>query len=48
MFKYFTTANHLSLTIKRQLGESFLDNFMVLNQPWETGWCIKKEMLDAK
>ena len=25
-----------------------LDNFMVLNQPWETGWFIKEEKLDVK
>ena len=47
MFECFKAAYHLSKLSIVNL-EKILDNFMVLNQPWKTDWCINEETLDMK
>ena len=45
--RIFKAAYHLSKLSNVNL-EKILDNFMVLNQPWKTDWCINEETLDMK
>ena len=33
--------------IQTLIWRKCLDNFMVLSQPWEYGWCIYKEKLEV-
>ena len=46
------TSNVLKQHIIRVIYQTLiwnkcLDNFMMLNQPWESGWCVNEEILDV-
>ena len=38
----------IRVNYQRLIWRKCLDNFMVLNQPWESGWYINEKKLDVK